>query len=1057
MPSNSLVDDPSAIAVVGMACSFPGADSVDEYWSNLRDGVESIQRFSDDELAEAGVDSEMIDHPDFVPAAARLERGSWFDASFFGYPPREAMLMDPQHRRFLECVWQGLEHAGYQPDAIDDPVGVFAGAGMNRHIQDLYEHGLMQKSGMLQVRIANDKDFLSTRASFKLDLDGPSLNINTACSTSLVATHVACQSLLDFECDVAIAGGSTVTGERGYLYQDGSIFSPNGTCRPFDADAEGTVIGEGVGVVVLKRLDDAIEDGDSVHAVIRGSAVNNDGAQKVGFTAPNPDAQARVITAALAVAGVDPDTISYVEAHGTGTTLGDPIEIAGLRKAFERNTDRKQYCAIGSVKSNVGHLDAAAGVAGLIKTVLALKHRTLPPSLNYQRPNPNIDFADSPFFVNDQCRDWTVSDSRRRAGVSSLGVGGTNAHVILEEAPELPTGASSGPSQILCLSAKTPAALGDSTEALKRFLETREEVPMADLAFTLQTGRKPFAYRRLVVGDGAADVAQALDDPQRSMSGRVTATSARRIDADSADDSNSERPASDPEAPTLNRPPGGVVFMFPGGGAQYPNMGRGLYEHEAVYREAMDTCFDLFRRHSPRGLAETDQDEDAPDLSSVLYPTPDDEDRAAELLRRPRWGLPALFATEYALAQTWMQWGIQPEALIGHSLGEYVAATLSGVHDLADAISLVALRGRLFETLSAGGMLSVPLPAEDVKEYLGEDTWISVVNAPEACVVSGSDAGLDDLAARLRGAEILPPEGTVRRLNIDVAAHSPMVDPILDDFAEQATSLTPQPPSIPYVSNRTGDWADADLVQDSTYWVEHLRQPVLFSDGVEQLLEDTSGLLLEVGPGRMLNTLVRMQGVRTVDTMASLRHPQEQTHDLTHVQTTLGRLWLRGVDVDWAGHHANENRRRTEGPTYRFDRQCFEIGEAGGDGVPAQPKTGDDPSARSAEMKSFQQQRPPLPTEYVEPSSAVEETVAEVWEDVIGFASIGIHDNFFDLGGSSLLATQILARLNETFPVTLSIREVLETPTVAGVADVVEDRLIEKVDSMSEEEVQRLL
>ncbi len=880
------------IAIVGMAGRFPGARSIEEYWGNLRNGVESVRVFTDDELLAAGVSREELADPNYVRTGVVLDDMEMFDAGFFGFTPRDASIMDPQHRHFLECAWEALENAGHPPARFDGAIGVFGGSGFNAYMPYnlLPNRQFVESVGFFLVRhTGNDKDFLTTRVSYLLDLRGPAVNVQTACSTSLVAVHLACQSLLSGECDMALAGGVTIEmpHRRGYVYHEGEILSPDGHCRPFDHRSEGTIFGSGAGIVALRRLADAIADGDYIHAVVKGSAINNDGSLKVGYLAPSVDGQAQAIAEALAVADVDPATISYVETHGTATPVGDPIEVAALTQAFRRRTDKVGFCGIGSVKSNIGHLDTAAGVASFIQVALALQKRELPASLHFEKPNPVIDFAASPFYVNSELRPWTA-DSPLRAGVSSLGVGGTNAHVILEEAPQRAPSGPSRPAQLLTLSAKSPASLDAGAARLAQYLEEHPDANLADIAYTLHIGRAAFAHRRTVVARDATDAAAALSsgDPKRVFS----------------------QMASDAARP--------VAFMFPGGGAQYADMARELYETERVFREHVDRCLTILRPTVDF------------DLRAVLFPTAETREAAGATLERPSRALPALFAIEYALAQLWMSWGVRPQALIGHSLGEYVAACLSGVITVEEGMALVTLRGRLFETLPDGVMLSVPLGEQELAPLLGTELSIAAVNAPNLCVASGPERAITALEQELaaRGVE-------ANRLHINVAAHSAMLEPILAEFGAFVRRLKPRAPKIPYISNVTGTWITAADATDPMYWVRHLRGTVRFASGVGELLADPQRVLLEVGPGQTLVTLARQHAARGPSHVAlpSLRHPKDPQSDVAFVLGALGRLWMAGVDVDWSAFHKGERRLRVPLPTYAFDRQRYWI-EAPKDG-----------------------------------------------------------------------------------------------------------------------------
>src|SRR5712692_3220337 len=702
----------NSVAIVGMAGRFPGAENIAEFWRNLRNGTESISFYSADELASSGVDPSALDNPNFVNAGSILKDVDMFDASFFGFTPREAESLDPQKRFFLECSWQALEDAGYDPSRYKGSIGVYAGCAMSSYLYELERNQeLMDLLGLIQVLIGNDKDYLTTLVSYKLDLKGPSLSIQTTCSTSLVAVCVASQALLNHECDMALAGGVCirVPQKTGYYYEPGGIYSPDGHCRVFDAKAQGVVFGNGVGVVLLKRLTDALKDRDAIHAVIRGTAINNDGAGKTSYTAPGLDGQAEVIARAHRLAGVKPQDITYVEAHGTGTPLGDPIEIAALTKAFGTLDDSKNPCAVGSVKTNFGHLDHAAGIAGLIKTVLSLKHKMLPPSLHLDTVNPMIDFAKGPFRVNTRLTKWRPKTLPRRAGVSAFGIGGTNAHVVLEEAPPLRTGASRRPAQLLLLSAKSRSALENATASLIEYVDQTPKLDLADVAYTSQVGRKAFNCRRMVVARSAAEFVSALraGGPQRVYTA---------------------------EQPVANR---SVVFMFSGQGAQYVNMGAELYAVEPTFRKHFDRCADLLLSRFKV------------DLVRVVYSPPEEQETASEALRQTAITQPALFAVEYALAQLWKEWGVRPRAMIGHSIGEYVAACLAGVLSVEDALMLVAERGRMMQELPSGSMLAVPLSENELRPRLAEELSIAAVNEASLCVVSGPTEDIERLATEL--------------------------------------------------------------------------------------------------------------------------------------------------------------------------------------------------------------------------------------------------------------------------------------------------------------------
>ncbi len=881
MSSSNQAFADSDIAIVGMAGRFAGARDVEEYWRNLRDGIESLTWLGDEEIEAAGVDRRTRTDPNYVKGGFLLDGVELFDAHFFGLSPKEGSIMDPQHRVFLECAWTATEHAGYASENFAGRIGVYAGCGMNNYliVNLLSNPRLVRSEGMFLLRhTGNDKDFLATRVSYSMNLTGPSLSIQTACSTSLVAIHLACQSLLNGECDMALAGGSTIRQPHraGYMYEEGGVVAADGHCRAFDEKAEGTVFGSGTGAVVLRRLSDALKDGDTIHAILKGTAINNDGSQKVGYLAPSVDRQAEAVAEAIAIAGVETDSISYVETHGTATPVGDPIEIIALTEAFRRETDRTGFCAVGSVKTNIGHCDTAAGVASVIKVAQALKHRQLPPSLNYTTPNPTIEFEKTPFFVNAALRPW-ISAGPRRAGVNALGVGGTNAHVIMEEAPIAPAPGPSRAAQLFVLSAKTKAALERGAANLSAHLRENPETNLADAAFTLQVGRTTFRHRRVVSGSTTDEIVQGLEatDPKRVIAGEAAEA-----------------------APPL-------AFMFSGGGAQYASMGAELYRTEPVFREEADRCFTILSKlldYDPRVL---------------LYPT-GDVDAAGRELERPSRALPALFLTQYALAKLLMSWGLSPDSLIGHSMGEYTAAHLAGVFSLEDALALVTLRGKLFERIPEGGMLSVSMAAQELSPLLPAELSIAAINAPELCVASGPTHAIVALEEKLEAQDV-----QCQRVRISIAAHSAMLEPILEEFGRFFRGITLNSPKLPFASNVTGRWITAEEATDAQYWVRHLRSTVCFSDGMAELLKQPNRALIEVGPGRILTTLSRLNaafgpGHSAVQTM---RHPDEVRSDAAYLLESLGRVWLHGKRIDWSTLYRGEQRRRIPLPTYSFEKQ----------------------------------------------------------------------------------------------------------------------------------------
>ncbi|HEY0737425.1 MAG TPA: beta-ketoacyl synthase N-terminal-like domain-containing protein [Herpetosiphonaceae bacterium] len=989
------------VAIIGMAGRFPGARTIEAFWHNLCAGIESITLLHPEEDLALQRDPSLRDNPNYVPAGGFLDDIDQFDAAFFGYSVREARIMDPQQRLFLECAWEALERAGYDSHQYPGRIGVYAGTGMNSYLLDhVYPNRqLLRAVGSFQTMLNSEKDFLATRVSYKLNLRGPSITVQTACSTSLVAVSLASQSLQSYQCDIALAGGVSLLAleKEGYLYEQGGIAAPDGHCRAFDADAKGTVGGSGLGVVVLKRLEDAVADGDQIYAVIKGSAMNNDGDAKMGYTAPSVEGQAEVITEALAIAGFGPETVGYIETHGTGTFIGDPIEVAALTQAFRVQTEQQGFCAIGSVKTNIGHLDAAAGVTGLIKAALTLKHQAIPPSLNFNRPNPQIDFASSPFYVNSAWQAWPAGDTPRRAGVSSFGIGGTNVHVALEEPPiQAQASVSDGP-ELLVLSAKTASALETMTTNLVEHLKQQPDLRLADVAYTLQTGRRAFTYRRMLVCASREDAITDLET--RSPRTVFSAVSEQ-----------SDRP---------------LIFLFPGQGAQHVNMGRQLYEAEPLYRECIDHCCDSLM--PLLGL----------DLRGLLFPQAGREAAATEQLNQTAIAQVALFVTEYAVARLLQACGTQPHAMIGHSLGEYVAACIAGVMSLEDALLLVAERGRLMQDMPKGSMLSIGVSAEDARPLLNDQLSLAVAYGPSLCVVGGPDAAIEALAAKL-GAEGIDH----RRLHTSHAFHSWMMEPMLESFRQVAQSITLHRPQIPYISCTTGTWITDEQATSPDYWAQHVRQAVQLADGVQTLLAQPDQMVLEVGPAQMLKALFKQispEAAQSVISIPTMRHPLDTQPDTTVFLNALGKLWLLGSAINLAGLRAGQRRAKVVLPTYPFERRRYWI-EATRDQAQAQSPSLDLDDAGSADEQhsDLALLRSAMIGEYVQPRTETERKVAAIWQQYLGAEAIGVHDNFFELGGDSLLTIGLMATLRETFQVELSEVMLYEQPTVAALSEAIE-------------------
>jgi amino acid adenylation domain-containing protein len=975
------------IAIIGVSLRFPGARDVDTFWLNLCDGIESISRFDESTLDVSVMDTILPGDPAHVKAGGILDGIDLFDAAFFGFAPRDAQITDPQHRLFLECAWEAIESAGYNAAAYPGAIGVYASAGSNTYLLNnlCSNPDVLTAVGSLQIAIGNEKDYLATRTSYKLDLRGPSMSVQSACSSSLLAVHTACQALLNGECDMALAGGVSIAVPQstGYRYHQGGIGSPDGHCRVFDAHAQGTVKGNGLGIVLLKRLADAVRDGDTIVAVIKGSAANNDGSAKVSYTAPSAAGQADVIVAAQTIAGVDPATVGFVEAHGTGTALGDPIEIAALTSAFGAVRAGEERCAVGSVKSNLGHLDAAAGIAGLLKAALAVKHGRIPATLHYTRANPNIDFETSPFAVGSAIAPWPKREGARRAGVSSFGIGGTNVHLVLEEAPaERPETPRSGDHLVL-LSARSPAALDAASDRLAAHLAAHPELPLADVAYTLQVGRKAFDHRRSLVGSTCAEIAATL----------------------------AARPSRRVYTGTKKATPLPIAFLFPGQGAQHVRMAAGLYANEPRFAAQLRACADILEPHLGLNLCE------------LLYPDAAGEADAAMALRRTALTQPALFAVEYSLAHLWSEWGVEPRAMIGHSVGEFVAACRAGVFKLEDALGLVALRGKLMQQCTEGAMLAVPLPEADVRAYLDADLALAAVNRRSLCVVSGTNAAIDDLACRLEARTI-----AVRRLDVSHAFHSPMMDPILAAFVAAVDKVARRAPTIPFLSNVSGGWITADDAMDPGYWGRQLRQPVRFATCIETVLGEANWAFLEVGPGHTLGSAVRSFVTERSGcvVLQSLPAAGAVEADLSRIQETAGRLWCHGIDIR-RDRLSSGRRCRIPLPTYPFERRRHWIearARATSDVRPIEAQdalevaspTRSDPSGECAVILSD-----------------TEAVIAALWRDVLGVAAIDGESHFFELGGDSIAGLQMTFQARQR-GLHITLGQLLEHPTVSALA-----------------------
>jgi phthiocerol/phenolphthiocerol synthesis type-I polyketide synthase E len=1028
------------IAVIGMAGRFPGANDIHEFWNNLKNGVESVTFFTVKELEEAGIESQVLQDPNYVRARAILEGVEYFDAAFFNFTPGEAEIMDPQLRVFLECSWHALEDAGYNPDNYSGAVGVYAGNAANYYwVAKTLLSPRFHLLGKFKADMLNSQ--FSTRISYHLNLTGPSFTIQAACSTSLVAVHNACLGLLSSECDMALAGGVAVSHPQksGYPYQEGMVGSPDGHCRAFDARSKGSVGGSGAGAVILKRLEDALEDGDYIYAVIKGSAVNNDGLRKVGFTTPSVKGQGAVVRAAYIMAEIDPATVSYIEAHGTGTELGDPVEIEALKMVF--HDMGKNSIAIGSVKTNVGHLDAAAGITGFIKTVLALKHRQIPPTLHFETPNPKIDFENSPFYVNTKLIPWEnkqhLNGEPLRAGVSAFGLGGTNAHVVLEEWSKKQDeqvearDAAERQYRLFLLSAGTESGLEKMTENLANYLKNNSGLNAADAAYTLQVGRKAFKYRRMIVfpENGLLDAADALS----KKSGKVKTFHTK-----------------------VEEPP--VVFLFSGQGAQYENMGLDLFENESYFREIMQRCaeivkpligVDILEVLYPVGVSRS-----APPAPGVVQPF------ACEArINLTDITQPLVFAFEYALALLLIKWGIKPTAMIGYSMGEYLAACLAGVFSLEDALKLVTARGQAMRKTPSASMLSVPLPVEELEVLLREQegVWLAIINGP-TCIVAGGVEAVTAFENRLKEKRLL-----CAPINIFHAVHSPLMEPIRDELINSFREVALNAPQIPYISNLSGQWITTEQATDPGYWGKHLCTTVKFSDGIRELMKEDDTVFIEIGPGRLLSNIVRHHipegNPLGHQVLNIVKHPQEKVSDDYFLLSKLGEFWLYGIPVNWTGFYAGEKRSRIPLPGYAFDRKRYWI-----EGDPFKKLTEMQFQVSANEISTPEMILPGGEEEgyryenetYEPPRDELEENIARLWQDFLGFKRIGINVDFFEINGDSLTATQLITRLQQMYPVEISLQSFFEGPTIAQLAELVRDLMVQKVMELSEEELDNI-
>ena len=1011
--------DPNSIAIIGMSGKFPKADSIDEFWKNICEGKECITFHNEDELIEEGIDEETVKNPHYVKARGEINNIDFFDADFFNFSPREAESMDPQHRILLEVAWKALEDAGYDSEKYDGKIGIFAGESMNIYqILNLYPYlkNKVMSSASLQSAIGNDKDSLTTTISYKMNLTGPAITIQSSSSTSLVAICQACQSLLFYQCDMALAGGASVGSPRksGYLYEVGGIVSSDGHCRPYDSKAQGFVPGSGAGIVVLKRLEDAIKDGDKITAVIKGFAVNNDGSSKVSYAAPSVDAQAQVIAEAQLVSGVTADTIGYVEGHGTGTAMGDPIEVTALTQAFRETTDKNNFCVLGSVKSNMGHLDAAAGVTGLIKTSLVLKNKMIPPTIHYNKPNPRIDFENSPFYVSNELINWNENIGPRRAGVTSLGMGGTNAHVVLEEAPITADSSDNKPVDLIILSGKTDVVVKNQAANLKKYLENNENVKLSDMAYTLQQGRKEFNHRKSFIGANVNELMLSLQAFIKN------------------DNSIAEK------APLIERP---VVFMFPGQGSQYVNMARDLYENIQSFKRDIDECSKIVNE-----LIDVD-------ILDIIYPHKGNEENAEKLIKQTQYTQIVLFIIEYSIAKLFIKIGVNPSSMIGHSIGEYVAACIAQVFTLEEALKLVVLRGSLMSEVPTGKMLSVNIERDELEEIISDyNVSVAAINSPTLQVISGESIVIEKVKKVLDERNI---KNNI--LHTSHAFHSFMMEPILPKFIKCIEKFNLKAPSIPFISNYTGKLILDEEATDPMYWANHLRNTVKFSDGIKELLKNEDNIFLELGPGHVLSILTRnnIESNKKRCIVNTIKGPLESKRDLYLYNESIGKLWEHGININWNELNGPEEiRHRISLPSYPFNHKRYWI-----DIVKNENSTQTIPLSEENERNNISEltEDRHIKVDEVDGMNSIKKIIKDVWEEMLGIDEIKEDENFFEIGGHSLLATQIVSNIREKFKIDLTVVNLYDSPTIEQLSKIVEELLQkDNVNDESREKVKLL-
>ncbi|EHJ51803.1 type I polyketide synthase [Streptococcus macacae] len=985
------MEDENLIAVVGMSGRFPQADSIDKLWENLLMGKECLQHFTREELLDEGIAQEDIDSDNYVKVKGIIDSPNAFDTEFFEYTVKESMLMDPQARVFMEEVWKAIEDSGHAVSQYKGKIGVYAGSGMNTYLLRAMQRGLLDQYEDFDIMLGSDKDLLSTRVSYKLNLTGPSVSIQSTCSTSLVSVHFACQGLLSGDCDIAVAGGVSISYpiKQGYKYRDGMIFSKTGSCQPFEAKSDGTVFSDGVGVVVLKRLEEAIADGDDIYGVIKGTAINNDGNDKVGFTAPSVSGQSEVIKDCLDIADVAAESIQYIETHGTATEIGDLLEIKALSQVYDEETSRKNFCAIGSIKSNLGHLNTASGIAGFIKCLLILKHGIIPPMANFDKENEKLNLKDSHFFINHHPIELDKNELARIA-ISSFGIGGTNAHVILEEAPLLKKNVDHQISkQIFPFSAKTPKSLTKNMEKLADWLSTNTETNLMDVAKTLQTGRESFGLRQAIVSESIKELESKIN---QSLEER--------------------KPVKVKKRP--------IYFLVTGQGSQFINMARDLYENVTVFKNIVDKGMRIL------------QEKYHENFLAILYPDKSINE-SQETINNTKYAQPLLFIISYALGRYLMSLGVQPSKIIGHSLGEYVGACLAGVMTFEEGLDIIYWRGHYLQNAEHGKMISVRASVENLKELHLENVYVSAVNGPRSTVLGGDYDSIAKAEKILTAHQIL-----YQSLQTSHAFHTPIMKNAAKEFRSYLEKYELKDPIIDLISNTTAQSVQKGQLSDSSYWEKHIINPVLFSSSVQHLLAEEEAIFIEIGSGRTLIELTKQQDLAKKHLFIDMlpgRYSKENQY--TFFIERLAALWELGLEIDFEKFQ-NKEARKVHLPTYHFDQQEFSLLSLGNN-VPKKEKADNNIVNYSTNIS-----RNGISADYAEPENEIEELLLKLLKENVGIENIGVLDNFFELGLSSLLASQYAVSIKESIDLDIEIQSIIEAGCVSSLSETVMDKLIEE-------------